>query len=727
MNTVKDIDPNIAKTHAVLFDTWFPIEQLPIPPAIAPDIANIAAQVSAGMLQAFSQSGFFPVLIGLTYPTKLPFYTQLQSSQNPAVQAFLKATGGYGGLAVCDRHPLFSYLFDGDLAVVTAQFAMIIREAYLSGIWDLPLAVPITEIQPPQVFMQNPEIYAKRHAPVLPPSHLRYDAATQTIQHQDGAIDYLVIGSGPGGAAVCHELQKAGKRVVLIEKGPFVVWGSMDTRSYSRLLFRNDQASTVTNSVIIRSGETMGGGSTVNIDLAFSPLAATIQSRIGQWIAQGLLDAEEYSPEKIAVAYQRVRQDIGTREVSQDELNQDNQVLWNGAKAFGVDPSLYHLNRFPTGLSPSPVDDKLDAARQLLRKAMQDTANPLGVICDASVDQIQFTTESDGKTVQATGVALTINSPWTDYGNTVVDPSNLQIPPGTTVSIAANAVVLAAGTIGTTRVLLNSAKSTPAIANSRIGKGLILHPSVPLIGIFDQTINLLEGLDSATFVEAFGPTPGFIYETMGGLPAYGALLVPGNGQDVYNAVSQFGNCAGFGTMLVDTPSDDNCVSLDDQGNVMVQYNLSEPDKQRFRAGVAIGIRMMFMAGAKQVIIPSNENFLNLPNFDPMVGVVLTESSQADLVEQNLQFIPNRTLLTAAHLQATNKIGLSPNQGVVSTNQRVWNVLTGAEVPNLYVMDSSIFPTSVGANPMQSIYTFAYLFCDRLLQGMEQPQNAIAAT
>ena len=66
----------------------------------------------------------------------------------------------------------------------------------------------------------------------------------------------------------------------------------------------------------------------------------------------------------------------------------------------------------------------------------------------------------------------------------------------------------------------------------------------------------------------------------------------------------------------------------------------------------------------------------------MVGVVLTESSQADLVEQNLQFIPNRTLLTAAHLQATNKIGLSPNQGVVSTNQRVWNVLTGAEVPNV---------------------------------------------
>lgn len=717
-DTQKDIDPAIIQTHNALFDTWFPIAQLPIPPAIVNDIANIAAEVSAGMLTAFSQSAFFQVLQGMTVPAALPFYQGLVQSKNPAVQQFINTTGGYGEIADEYRQPLFSFLFEGDCGAISAQFAMQIREAYLSGIWDLPLAVPITEIQSPQVFVQNPEIYAKRHAPVLPPSRLRYNCATKTIQHQDGAIDYLVIGSGPGGAAVCHELQKAGKRVVLIEKGPFVVWGSMDTRSYSRLMFRNNQATTVNNSVVFRSGETMGGGSTVNIDLAFSPLASTIQSRIGQWIASELLDAEYYSTEKIAAAYQKVRQDIGTREVSQDELNRDNLALWNGAKAFGVDPSLYHLNRFPTGLSPSPVDDKLDAARQLLLSAMQDTANPLSIICDAIVDQIQFTTQSDGKTVQATGITLTINEPWTEYNNTVVDPSNLQIPSGTTVEIAAENVILAAGTIGTAQILLNSAKPTPEIANPRIGKGLILHPSMPLIGVFDQPINLLEGLDSATFVEAFGPTPGFIYETMGGLPAYGALLVPGNGKDVYNAVSQFNNCAGFGTMLVDTPSDDNCVSLDDQGNVVVQYTLSDADKQRFRAGVAIGIRMMFMAGAKQVIIPSNENFLNQENFDPMVGVYLTDISQADLVEQNLEFIPNRTLLTAAHLQATNKIGLSPETGVVSTNQRVWNVLTGDEIPNLYIMDSSIFPTSVGANPMQSIYTFAYIFCDRLLQGMK---------
>lgn len=58
MNTVKAIDPNVAKTHTALFDTWFPIEQLPIPPAIAPDIAKIAAEVKLPPEVKISQIGF---------------------------------------------------------------------------------------------------------------------------------------------------------------------------------------------------------------------------------------------------------------------------------------------------------------------------------------------------------------------------------------------------------------------------------------------------------------------------------------------------------------------------------------------------------------------------------------------------------------------------------------------------------------------------------------------
>jgi choline dehydrogenase-like flavoprotein len=60
------------------------------------------------------------------------------------------------------------------------------------------------------------------------------------------------------------------------------------------------------------------------------------------------------------------------------------------------------------------------------------------------------------------------------------------------------------------------------------------------------------------------------------------------------------------------------------------------------------------------------------------------------------------------------MGPSHETAVVSPRRRLWN-MRGQEIPNLYVMDSSIFPTSVGVNPMQSIYTFARIFSEQLLQ------------
>jgi choline dehydrogenase-like flavoprotein len=67
------------------------------------------------------------------------------------------------------------------------------------------------------------------------------------------------------------------------------------------------------------------------------------------------------------------------------------------------------------------------------------------------------------------------------------------------------------------------------------------------------------------------------------------------------------------------------------------------------------------------------------------------------------------------MQGTNKMGSNPRSSVVSKNFKVWNQATDLEIDNLYVIDSSIFPTSIGANPMQSIYIFAKIFVDRYLK------------
>jgi len=121
---------------------------------------------------------------------------------------------------------------------------------------------------------------------------------------------------------------------------------------------------------------------------------------------------------------------------------------------------------------------------------------------------------------------------------------------------------------------------------------------------------------------------------------------------------------------------------------------------------------MFKAGAKEVYLPTTEDILGGGAREQQKGIeigvqpqVLTSPDQAALVEQNLNFIANQSLVTSAHMQATDKMGANPQDSVVGQDFYVW------ETEGPYVVDGSIFPTSVGANPMQSIYTIARIFAD----------------
>jgi choline dehydrogenase-like flavoprotein len=159
-------------------------------------------------------------------------------------------------------------------------------------------------------------------------------------------------------------------------------------------------------------------------------------------------------------------------------------------------------------------------------------------------------------------------------------------------------------------------------------------------------------------------------------------------------------------MLIDTAKFDNRVLLDEDGAPEIEYALSDPDRQRFAEGIAEAIRIMFKAGAKEVYLPTTENLLgDEGGSTELRPQVLTSSDQAALVEKNLHFVPDHTMITSAHMQSTDKMGSTAENSVVGQDFHVWGTR------DLYVVDGSIFPTSIGANPMQSIYTVAKIFAD----------------
>lgn len=163
-------------------------------------------------------------------------------------------------------------------------------------------------------------------------------------------------------------------------------------------------------------------------------------------------------------------------------------------------------------------------------------------------------------------------------------------------------------------------------------------------------------------------------------------------------------------MLVDESSPKNRIYIDPKTNkVEVDYKLTTSDKNRLKQGLYDAITLLIRQGAVYTFIPTAEKLNSKGTFQSFRSV-----EEAKLSLSQMQFIDGLNYISSAHLQGSNKLGSSSASSVVSPNFKVWNQSTGKEIDNLYVCDSSVFPTSVGANPMQSIYTMAKLFVDRIL-------------
>lgn len=674
-----DRDPLYA-VHSALFSSFLPLDEFRQDQHISSLLAGARERIWTG-----SQMAVFRQLL-------TPFADLRAFGDACSVQEYLRPIGleSFAALTQPQReHVLF--LLTTCNQNEPRRLAATVRNFYVAKAYGL-IQEPLAGVH---LDLNAPHTWIEENRPHLPPTRLRFDSRNHEIVSVDGPIDYLIVGSGPAGSVLAHELRRGGKHVVLVERGSFIVPGSMQTRLVDDLI---DARTSSDGGIIIHNGMAVGGGSQVNVDLCFAPTLPSIQARINGWRQDGRIGPNDFTLSQMASAYDWVKAAIGTRTISESEINANNRALWDGARREGLHPKLYDLNTYPPGQSPYPVTNKRSSESQFLINALEDQKNPLSMIPDADVRRVLFEKDSDGQRV--VGVEVRMRKPIAEDG-VIADPNGVNIAPGETFTIRARTVILAAGALGSPTILLRS-----GVSNDQIGRGVVLHPSMPVLGKFDHTIDALKGTEASVYVDDHLMDRGYALESMSAPPAYAALMSPGSATHMFHMVQSFRDLAGFGVMLIDTPSLGNRLTLDEQGEPRIEYKLSDEDKERFREGIAVAIRAMFLAGAKEVYVPTSEDVLHKPQTGSLDAVVLTNAGQADQAAKNLNFIPNQTILTSAHMQATDKMGADPRNSVVGRDFHVWGTT------NLYVVDGSVFPTSIGANPMQSIYTFAKIFADQ---------------
>jgi choline dehydrogenase-like flavoprotein len=670
--------------HYALFSSFLPIEELKQDPRIS----LLLAGARDGIWSASSQAIGFRQL--------LQTFADLRGfGATCGVQDYLRSTGpeSFADLTRTQReHVLF--LLESCDQNEPRRIAMTVRNFYIVRTYGA-IQEPLTGVH---LNLNAPRGWIEQHRPRLEPTRLHFDRERHEIVSTDGPIDYLIVGSGPAGSVLAHELRHGGKHVVLVERGSFIEPGSMQTRNNDALI---DSRTSDDGAILISNGMTVGGGSQVNVNLCFAPTLPSIQAKINSWRKEGRIGPNDFTKDQLASAYEWVKAVIGTRTLSESEINPNNHVLWDGARREGLHPKLYDLNTYPPGQSPYPVTDKRSSESELLIEALQDPQNPLSLIPDADVRRVLFEQQEGER--KAIGVEVRIRAAVRGDG-VIADPNGFGAATGETVVVHARTVILSAGALGSPTILLRS-----GVPNDQIGRGVILHPAMPIIGKFDRTIDALDGTQASVYVDDHLIDRGYALESMSAEPVYAALMSPGPAIHSFQAVQAFHNLAGFGVMLVDTVSPENRLVLDQHGEPRIHYELSDADKQRFRQGVSEAVRVMFLAGAKEVYLPTTENIFDDHPLRQIKPIVLTDIHQADQVARNLHFIPNRSIVTSAHMQATNKMGASAQDSVVARDFHVW------ATKDLYVVDGSVFPTSIGANPMQSIYTFAKIFADQITE------------
>lgn len=504
--------------------------------------------------------------------------------------------------------------------------------------------------------------------------------------------DVLIIGSGAAGGALAATLAEyTSARVVLVERGGHFRGRSFTQHEWdmTRMLYAGQGArSTEDGAIPVLGGECVGGGTTVNVMFCIDPVRKVWQGWQRDFGLRGFsfdTGASDYGVPglNLPACVAEVRSRIGVKTVEPGQVNGNNRLFEEGCRALGIGVKSFDLNlRGCVGCGYCAEGCAYDAKQSTMVTYIADAqARGVTLLHHCHIDRIE--TRGTGDAQHAVGAVGHIEP-------TLPGSLPNSIEPGP-ARFAAKLVIVCAGAVESPCLLQRSKLADP---HGRIGRGMVLHPSLPILGIHSSQLSNYRGLPGTKFSDHFLDSHGFYLETLFVHPAHGALMLPGHGVEHFQLLARLRQFSGFGVLLVDEVSDNNHVRWDRKhSQPEIIYHLSSRDRDRLRYGAERGVEVMLASGAKEAFLASEETLGSLPS------ARFTHPDQAKHC-QHLRFTRHLTTLTSGHVQSTVKMAEDPKLGVVNSRGETHHLR------NLMVCDSSVFPTSCGANPMISILAMA---------------------
>ena len=474
--------------------------------------------------------------------------------------------------------------------------------------------------------------------------------------------DVVVVGSGAGGAAAARVLAEAGLDVVVLEEG-----AHHDARSFGtdpvealRTLYR-DRGLTACDGrppIPLPVGRCVGGTTVINSGTAVRPPDEVFvrwrdEHGIG-WAAD--LEGELAGVER----------DLDVAPVDPATAGRNAELCRVGADAIGAaNGPLPRAAGGVTCCGTCPMGCALDAKRAMhVSELPRATAAGARVIAGAHVTRVLV---DHGRAVGVEARAA--------------GGEDRAAPPAGGLAVRARTVVLAAGALGTPELLLRQGL---AGGSGHLGRHLRIQPAC-WVGArhAGEAVRGWDGVMQSWAVGEWLADRGlFLEATFSPLP-FGAHWMPGAGTAFAERVERYGEMAVVGVHLAD--SSEGRVR-ERGGQLRISYGLTRGDAHALAFGIARAAQIHFAAGASEV-------------YPQIAGAgILRPGEERGLEERRVR--PAELRLEAFHPMGTARMGNDAAGSVVGPDGQ------SHDVPGLYVMDASVLPTSLGANPMLTIMAVA---------------------
>ena len=482
-------------------------------------------------------------------------------------------------------------------------------------------------------------------------------AVSTTFEQEHEDVDVCVIGSGAGGSVAAWRMAKRGLKVLVIEEGKWFSNSKFGGEPLGQIkeMYRNAGVTPTIGRpfILVPEGKCVGGTTTINSGTCFRTPDKVLHS----WVRKFGLSF--WSPEKLTPIYEEIEEILKVTVASENVQSRSGKLFKEGFEKLGY--KLHPMMRNAPNCSGSgmccfgcPTSAKNSADVSFIPMALREGAK---ILVECAAKKIVWENQ------KANGVLVKLKN-------------------GEEKIIKSKIVIVSAGTVNTPLILKRSKFS---YTSSNLCKNVRLHPAAKVMALFDEKIDGYKGIPQGYFSETF-ENEGFVLEGIFLPPSMVAatLLVDGNHHK--KVMDSYKHLAIFGLMVYDE-SKGKVVG----GSWPIKYTLNKKDVAKFKKGLETTAKAFFEAGAYEIFLPLH-NTPSIKNIEAL---------------DNLKICASDLDLQAFHPLGSCKMGADPKTSVVDPYGRLYGL------ENIYVADASIFPTSLGVNPMMTIMTAAYRIADKI--------------